>query len=134
MSNRTVGDEIEDHYWGTQGVYTGSYSNQLGLDEHNRKQQQSGVIYTPSQPSGASGEIEDVLAGLIGLAVGIFVGISINSAGTAEAYWPWVGGIGSFLFTNWLLRGPLRFLMTLLAWIIGLAVLAGIAWLIWGQG
>lgn len=120
---------------GDPGVYTGGYSNQLGLDEHDRKRQrQSGVIYEPGPLRGSSGEIEDFLAGVIGLAMGIFVGMTIGNVNGVEVYWPWVGGVGSFLFTSWLLRGPLRFLMTILAWILGIGILAGIAWLIWGQG
>lgn len=34
----TLGDAIEDHYWGSHGVNTGSFPNQLGLDEYNRRQ------------------------------------------------------------------------------------------------
>ena len=30
MTRRTLGDDLKDHFYGTQGIYTGSFANRLG--------------------------------------------------------------------------------------------------------
>ena len=70
VGNRTLGDDIEDHYYGTQGINTGSYSNSVGLREYERNRQaqtQTTIGGSHSAPR-TSTPPEESLASLLSLA------------------------------------------------------------------
>lgn len=52
-----VGKAIEDHYIGTQGVYTGSAANSIGYAEHQRRNAQSTSTPVSSPSTGGSYEL-----------------------------------------------------------------------------
>ena len=131
MSNRTLGDDIEDHAWGKAGISTGSFANQVGLDEHNRTNSNSSIpaYHSGRETQRESEPFEDVAANLIALIVWIAIGYYGTTETNLEWYWPVGVGFAVSVMTSKLLSGPLRFLMTILKWSIICAIFAGLIYL-----
>lgn len=136
MSNRTLGDDIEDHYWGTQGVQTGGLANQTGFDEHQRKLANSNsnsAIYSPP-PSKSYNIIpvsfEQVTANLIGWT--IWGGVSYYGISALLLAWYWPVGIGLVLSiaVNKLLLGPLYPVLTFVKWTFYSALIIGVVYIL----
>ena len=128
MGNRTLGDDIEDHYYGTQGINTGSFSNSVGLQEYERKKQaqaQATIGGSHSAPR-ASTPPEESLASMLALAAWA----AIAYYGIAELAYVWYGPVGVGLVVGIcvyrILAGPLRFLMSMLKWAIAATRLGGL--------
>lgn len=80
-----VGKAIEDHYYGTQGVYTGSVANSIGYNEYQNRQRSSTVSAPPVSGSGSGSPAGGVALLLVGGAV------------AAGLYWDsWVAGVAAF--------------------------------------
>lgn len=136
MSDKTVGDAIAGHYWGTQGLYTGGLSNHLGLEERRRQEQEdrrqhqalldrrTSVAAGAGQPAGSSKSFEEVLAGLVGVTV--WVGLSYYGITELALPWYWPVGIGFVVarVTCKLLMGPLYLVLTATKWLLCLSMLA----------
>lgn len=148
MTNRTAGDDLVDQAWGEVGIPTGTAANQLGLDKYHRMNSGSRssnldksnssshsphLVTSRRSVTPAKASVEDILANLAGMAIGIFLGVAVAKSPESGQYWPWGIGIVAAILSAKLLRGPLRFLMSLLKWALIVAVVATIAVLIWGN-
>lgn len=81
MSKRTLGDDIEDHFYGSQGVYTGSVANQVGLDQYAASKSAAG----PSRVSNQNGEGCLLILGLFVLGLSLMP--YIYSSTVVFSYW-----------------------------------------------
>lgn len=132
MTRRTLGDDIEDHFHGTQGVHTGSPANQVGLAQHRRSQARSATGLRRTSPGSAPKSAEENLAALIGLGVAVLIFYAGLTSVALAWYWSLgvaiVGGIGAAK----LLLGPLYGLLVVLKWILIGATLLLAGWLVAG--
>lgn len=148
---RTLGDEIQDNATGLAGGSHGgrpSLSHELGRQERERMQKAQtptpGVNASPPRYDGApptemgsysysggagtsSGisSTDKLLISFLALAVGVFIAL----AGIGLGYnWflPVAVGLVSAIGFGKLLAGPLHFLVTIIKWLVGLAVAGGI--------
>lgn len=132
MSKRTLGDDIEDHYYGTQGVYTEGVSNQIGLDEHNRKlrnQNLNNNHHEESNSSSVPASVEEVIANIIGWVIflgGCYYGIYVLNL---DWYWPVGVSLVVSIVMHKLLIGPMYFLLKLIKWALQLALIVGLFYL-----
>ena len=131
MQRRTLGDEIRDHFLGSQGVYTGSRAGQAGLDEHDRAKRRRGGIF-PTSPHPDPKSAEENIAVLIGFGAAAVIFYAALTGLALAWYWclgaAIVGGIG----TAKLLLGPLYGLLVILKWLLFGAMLLLAAWLVAG--
>jgi len=136
---RPLGGIIEDHYLGTQGVYTGGLANDIGLQERKRKQQQNNLTYSastnsrsisknytyPDSPPLTKYEFENRIAGFMCLALmGLILYFGLIEY-KLQWYFPVGAGVISAFVVYKILTGPLRILLRLIRWALVIAFFAG---------
>ena len=89
----------------------------------------SGGRNAPSSYSSES--FEDAVAGLLGIitfGVVVYYGLTQSDL---EWYWPVLGGLVLGFLVVWLFKGPLRFVLTFVKFLLSAAIIAGILYSIY---
>ncbi len=82
-------------------------------------------------PAYNSESFEDIVAGLMGLVTwGIIVYYGLTKS-ELEWYWPVFGGLLIGFLVGWLFKGPLRFILTFVKFLLAAAAIAGVLYLIY---
>lgn len=111
----------------SKGGYGAGIGGVLGEQEFRRKEWEKQAREGPIGASGSGGKgksasFEEILSGLIVLA--IWIGISYYGIAKLSLDWWWPVGIGGAVagVAGWLLKGPLRWVLKLMKWSIILGV------------
>jgi len=121
---RTLDNDIEDHYWGTQGVNTGGSANRVGLKQFRNTHNMAARLSSSSQHP-----FEDILALWFAVATlfsVIYFGVAVYEL---EWYRALAGGVVLAIAAQRLFSGPLRIVMTMLGWFLSLGILGFAAYL-----